>query len=289
LPKNYIIDAYLQKEKTELQEVQNKLENLETDQNSLVEENSGEEDALNEVTSNKDAENAQKEYLSLAAEAHFPDKYKLLKKAEKDVEKFTDAKIALEQKPEFESLKNAKGAITKTAVSKRLKQLDEYGNEYNLLINWDDNYKSLSAAVKKQKFEANLIKVLVNEWVKKESQQEYVPEVRILQTYLENEEAIKILKKEVKEQEKQLDDLALKQYAKLTEAEVQDLVLNDKWMATTQATIQAEIDAISQSLTGRIKELADRYGNTLTHLDAEVEDFERKVSTHLEKFGLVWS
>jgi type I restriction enzyme M protein len=289
LPKNYIIGAYLQKEKTELQEIQNKLENLETAQNSLVEENSGEEDALNEVTSNKDAENALTEFLSLAAEAHFPEKYKLLKQAEKEVEKYTEAKIALEQKSEFESLKNTKGAITKTAVSKRLKQLDEYGNEYNLLIYWEDNYKSLSAAVKKQKFEANIIKVLVNEWVKKEFQQEYIPEVRILQTYLENEEAIKILKKEVKEQEKQLDDLALKQYAKLTETEVQDLVLNDKWMATIQTTIQAEIDAISQSLTGRIKELAERYGNTLTQLDAEVEDFERKVSTHLEKMGLVWN
>ena len=64
-----------------------------------------------------------------------------------------------------------------------------------------------------------------------------------------------------------MDELALKQYPKLTEAEVQDLVLNKKWLATLKQTIQTEIDAISQSLNGRIKELADRYEHTLEEIE----------------------
>jgi type I restriction enzyme M protein len=289
LPKKYIVDNYLTAEKTKLQELEAQLETLEAEQNSLVEEHSGEEGALNEVSSKKEAENALFEYHSLAAETHFPDKYKLLKQAEKAIEEFTEKKIGLEQKAEFEALKNAKGAITKTAAAKRLKQLNGYGNEHNLLTKWEENYKALAAAGKKYKFEATLIKVLVDEWIKKGSKQEYIPEVKLIQTWLQNDEAIKELKKEVKTQEQLLDELALNQYPKLTEAEVQDLVLNKKWLATLQHTIQTEIDAISQSLTGRIKELAERYENTLEELDTEVEEFEAKVSAHLEKMGLEWS
>ena len=289
LPKMYVVDNYLAEEKAKLQELEAQLESLEAEQNALTEEHSGEEGALNEVSSKKDAENALSEYHSLAAEAHFPDKYKLLKEAEKAIEELSEKKIALEHKAEFENLKNAKGAVTKTAVAKRLKQLNGYGNEHNLLTEWEENFKALTAAGKKQKKEISIIKVLVDEWIKKGSKQEYIPEVKIIQTWLANDDAIKALKKEVKEQEQQLDDLALQQYPKLSEVEVQDLVLNKKWLATLQHTIQTEIDAISQSLTGRIKELAERYEKTLGELDAEAEEFEAKVSVHLEKMGLVWS
>ncbi|TDN87096.1 type I restriction enzyme M protein [Salegentibacter sp. 24] len=289
LPKRFIVDNYLAKEKAKLQELEAQLESLEAEQKSLQEEHSGEDGAFNEVSNKKEAENALAEFLSLAAEAHFPDKYKLLKQAENDIEKHTEAKIALEQKPVFEALANAKGAITKTAVSKRLKQLNEYENEYKQLFEWEEKYKALGVAVRKHKKEALFIKILVDEWIKKGSKQEFIPEVKVIHTWLDNDDAIKALKKEVKEQEQQLDDLALKQYPKLKEAEVQDLVLNKKWLATLQYTIQIEIDAISQSLTGRIKELADRYGNTLEELDTEVEEFETKVTAHFEKMGLVWN
>ena len=75
LPKKYIVDNYLAEEKAKLQELEAQLESLEAEQNGLTEEHSGEEGALNEVSSKKDAENALSEYHSLAAEAHFPDKY----------------------------------------------------------------------------------------------------------------------------------------------------------------------------------------------------------------------
>ena len=97
------------------------------------------------------------------------------------------------------------------------------------------------------------------------------------------------LKKQVKTKEAELDDLTLKQFGKLTEPEVRTLVVDDKWIASLSALMQSEIDAISLSLTGRIKELADRYESTLGELTTSTKTLEENVTTHLEKMGLVWS
>ena len=97
------------------------------------------------------------------------------------------------------------------------------------------------------------------------------------------------LKKQIKAKEAELDDLTLKQFDLLTEPEIRTLVLDDKWIASLSALMQSEIDAISQRLTGRIKELADRYENTLGELTTNTKSLEENVSTHLEKMGLVWS
>ncbi|MFL0066538.1 type I restriction-modification system subunit M [Tenacibaculum maritimum] len=97
------------------------------------------------------------------------------------------------------------------------------------------------------------------------------------------------LKKEVKVMATDLDALCLEQYGKLTEAAVRELVVDKKWLASLQATLQTEMDAISQRLTSRIQELAARYEHTLTELDGTTNMLENKVSEHLKKMGLVWS
>jgi type I restriction enzyme M protein len=97
------------------------------------------------------------------------------------------------------------------------------------------------------------------------------------------------LKKQVKAKETELDDLTLKQFGLLTEAEVRTLVVDDKWIASLSVLMQSEIDAISQRLTGRIKELADRYENTLGELNNSTKTLEETVNTHLGKMGLAWS
>ena len=97
------------------------------------------------------------------------------------------------------------------------------------------------------------------------------------------------LGKQLKEREAELDDLTLKQYEKLSEADVKRLVIENKWMASIQSSIQAEIDAISQRLTTRIKELGERYDETLGALDKATKEQEEKVNAHLKKMGLVWS
>ena len=97
------------------------------------------------------------------------------------------------------------------------------------------------------------------------------------------------LKKDQKEKTIALDNLTLKTFKELTEDDVRTLVVDDKWLNSIKASIQTEIDAISQRLTGRVKQLSERYENTLIELDKETKTLEDKVSAHLEKMGLVWS
>lgn len=97
------------------------------------------------------------------------------------------------------------------------------------------------------------------------------------------------LKKDQKEKAIALDNLTLIAFKELTEENVRTLVVDDKWLTNIKTSIQTEIDAISQRLTGRVKQLAERYENTLIELDKESKSLEDIVSAHLEKMGLRWS
>jgi hypothetical protein len=74
----------------------------------------------------------------------------------------------------------------------------------------------------------------------------------------------------------------------LTEADIQTLVVNDKWLATLAAAVQGELDRVSQTLTGRIRQLAERYATPLPQLTDEVATLAARVDGHLKKMGAVW-
>ena len=77
-------------------------------------------------------------------------------------------------------------------------------------------------------------------------------------------------------------------YGKLTETEIKTLVVDDKWLAHLAADVQSELDRVSQTLTGRIRLLADRYATPLPDLTKEVETLTARVEEHLKKMGAVW-
>ena len=52
-------------------------------------------------------------------------------------------------------------------------------------------------------------------------------------------------------------------------------MVDDKWMARLSAAVQGELDRVSQTLTGRIRELAERYATPLPKLTDEVADARR--------------
>ena len=78
--------------------------------------------------------------------------------------------------------------------------------------------------------------------------------------------------------------LAMK-YGKLNEAEIKVLVVDDKWLSALSADVQSELDRVSQALTGRIRELADRYAAPLPRLTGEVATLAAHVDAHLRKMG----
>jgi len=65
-------------------------------------------------------------------------------------------------------------------------------------------------------------------------------------------------------------------------------VVDDKWMVRLAASVQGELDRVSQTLTGRIRELAERYATPLPQLTDEVASLAAKVEEHLAKMGASW-
>lgn len=115
-----------------------------------------------------------------------------------------------------------------------------------------------------------------------------VDEIRALEQVKQLIEAEAALKKQLKTEQEVLDKKVFKQYPKLTEAENKTLIVEDKWLATLQANIVAEIERVTQQLANRVKTLEERYEMPLPELTNEVAVLSAKVDEHLQKMGLQW-
>ena len=92
--------------------------------------------------------------------------------------------------------------------------------------------------------------------------------------------------KAVKDAQLALDQQVLARYGTLTETEIKQLVIDDKWFATIQDAITGEVQRLTQNLTERVKELEERYAQPLPALESEVQEFSMKVDKHLLKMGV---
>lgn len=92
----------------------------------------------------------------------------------------------------------------------------------------------------------------------------------------------------VKQAQKDLEAKVASKYGKLAEDDIKTLVVDDKWLSALAAGIQSELDRVSQALTGRIRQLAERYATPLPQLTTELEALAARVNEHLKKMGAVW-
>ncbi len=117
----------------------------------------------------------------------------------------------------------------------------------------------------------------------------YADEEKVLKQWARLETQQTALKRGIKQAEEALDRLAYGKYPELSPCEVKTLVVDDKWLATLDSAIHGEIDRISQALTGRVKELAERYEMPLPEMTERVVGLEGKVNAHLERMGFAWN
>ena len=96
-------------------------------------------------------------------------------------------------------------------------------------------------------------------------------------------------KAKIKAAQEVLQKHLAERYGTLTEDDVKALVVDDKWLAALAAAVQGEFDHVSQTLTGRIRQLAERYAVPLPMIDDEVQALSARVAQHLTKMGAVWS
>ncbi|MEZ9181045.1 type I restriction-modification system subunit M [Vibrio cyclitrophicus] len=95
-------------------------------------------------------------------------------------------------------------------------------------------------------------------------------------------------KKAVKTAQEALDLAVFNQYPKLSIEEVKVLIVEDKWHATLQTNIVAEIERITQQMANRVKQLEERYSAPLPTLTKSIDDLSDKVANHLKTMGLEW-
>ena len=92
--------------------------------------------------------------------------------------------------------------------------------------------------------------------------------------------------KAVKETQARLDEQVLARYRALTEPEIKRLAVEDKWFASIRLAIEGEVQRLTRQLSGRVKELEERYARPLPELEREVEEFGAKVEGHLKRMGI---
>ncbi|WP_300635385.1 N-6 DNA methylase [Pseudomonas sp.] len=134
----------------------------------------------------------------------------------------------------------------------------------------------------KQKVTAKAIKARQREIGK---DPDYEDELKVLAEYDALIDQQSTLKAKLKKSEEDLHDKVHAKYPQLSEAEIKTLVVDAKWLATLAVTVQGELDRVSQTLTGRIRELSERYANPLPQLTDEVATLASRVEEHLKKMG----
>jgi len=179
--------------------------------------------------------------------------------------------------------------------------LEEQGGEDGLLANAVDeknkiSKSSLSKAIKETQ---DTVKV----WRKKKPASAFTArsgegagDVSDLESTLEDELNVlerykKLMDEEAETQGKikvakaELENKVIAKYPQLTIDEIKAVVIEKKWTDAIEQRTKAEMANISHRLTGRIKELADRYETPLSALNKEIEVLTASLEKHLKKIN----
>ena len=148
--------------------------------------------------------------------------------------------------------------------------LEEHGGEENVLNDVLDAKGKLSAKLLKTALEEDGIEE---------------DERAILQTAQTLMTQGKAAKEAVKTLSEALNLAIFKQFGQLSEAEIKQLVVQDKWLATLQSQIENRLENAIQQLISRLNTLEDRYRSPMAELAQEVEIWQSKVDAHLKNMG----
>ena len=174
-------------------------------------------------------------------------------------------------------------ASEKQVIEELQTKLDNASREIEELIeehSGEDGYFADFEKINKSSVTAQIKKIKDNK--------DDAEELKVMEKYLALQEQESEVKKKIKEAERVLDTKVIARYKTLTEPEIKVLVVDDKWMATIERAVKGEMDRISQRLTQRIKELAERYATPLPKLVTETEALTGKVDAHIKKMGFIW-
>lgn len=288
IPKPYIVARYFAEEQAALDTLRTELDAAGASLTELAEEHGGEDGALKDVSTKADAQDAFTQALVSVWNEDDPatcGRYSAL--MEQAEEHAADLR-GLTDHSHLSPLKNRKGKLTLKAIKDRLATTGDTAEQHTLqrYLDADSQQKSLSK-------DAGAMLAKAEKIYRKRLQAEPLPEaladLHATARYLELLDRQSALKANVKEADTALDQFAYDKYPQLTEDEIKTLVVDDKWLAALETAIQGELERVSQTLTGRVRQLAERYATPLPQLTKRVDELSARVEKHLEKMGAVWA
>jgi len=288
VPKPLIVARYFAEEQAAINVQLAELETVISSKTELEEEHGGEEGALKDVSTKADAQAAHSQtFVALWNDEDKSACAAYLALIESGMEHVAQLR-ELNDHGHFTPLKNAKGKLTLKAVKVRLTALSE-GDEHSTLAKYVDTDKAQKDATKAAREQLATIESAFIARLDEDPLPENFRDLQAVTRYLELLDQEAALKKAIKEAGAELDQLAHDKYPELSEDEVKTLVVDDKWLATLEAAIDGEMERISQALTQRVKELAERYESPLPEMTERVAKLEEKVQAHLQHMGFAWS
>ncbi len=179
--------------------------------------------------------------------------------------------------------------VSRDAIAAQLEGLEEeQSGEEGYFADFDKvNKASVAKRLKELQAEKKKTKTTVLSMA--EEPEAAYDETAILEQYIKLADEQTETNKKLKDAKAELDKLLLEKYTSVTEDEIKQLLVEDKWISSIEHTVKNEMQRISQRLTQRIKELAERYETPLPLLLNEVQELQEKVNVHLQKMGFVWN
>jgi type I restriction enzyme M protein len=164
------------------------------------------------------------------------------------------------------------------SVAQAIEELaEEHGSEDGLLAeakNDKDKLTKVSASAR--------LKEIKND-------KDAADERKVLGDYLAHVEKEAGINAKAKAAQEELSAKMIAKYGKLTEDDIRTLVVDDKWLATLEAAVQDELDRVSQTLTGRVGELAERYAMPLPTLITQLSMLAARVDENMRKMWVAWN
>jgi type I restriction enzyme M protein len=164
-------------------------------------------------------------------------------------------------------------SLVAVATEQLNEMFDEYGGDEGLLSDLFADKERISAKAVKARLKADDLDS---------------DEKKALDSYTAALEKEAAAKKTLKDTSATLNDKVADKYGKLSTQAIQDIAIDDKWLTAVKAFADAELERVSQALTGRIRELSRRYGQTLPECAMQASLASEAVDSHLRKMGLSW-
>ncbi|WP_252231699.1 type I restriction-modification system subunit M [Clostridium sp. ZBS15] len=173
-----------------------------------------------------------------------------------------------------------------TAIEKLEAERDEITRTYEELIEENSGEDGLlSKVVNDGKIKSADLKERIKALKKDKTAED---ELEMLQRYSKLISEESFYNKKIKESNEILDKKIKAKYQELSIEEIKHFIVDLKWNTDIFEGIKAIYSSVSHNLANGITVLAERYETTLLECNDEVEEYEAKVKSHLERMGFAW-